>query len=287
MAIGRLAAASGPRAGGMVSGMVSFGGVRSGAGAGRGHPEPLGPARDARAARAAGSRTIRFLTDDEFPPLHFAGADGNPTGFSVELARAACEKLGLTCTIQARRFESLLDALRDKQGDAVAAAVPITTDLRARFTVTLPYFRTPARFAVRKANPADRTPDPKSLSGRSVAVVGGTAHEAYLKAFFPGAAVRSLPDLAAAEAALKGGEVDFVFADGLGLALWSAARPPRTAAPSRAVPTWRAASSAKGSGSCSARRTTPCGAPSMPPSSSCGTRGATRRSISAFPVGPF
>ena len=22
------------------------------------------------------SRTIRFLTDDEFPPLHFAGADG-------------------------------------------------------------------------------------------------------------------------------------------------------------------------------------------------------------------
>jgi polar amino acid transport system substrate-binding protein len=166
------------------------------------------------------SRTVRFLTDDEFPPLHFAGPDGNPTGFSVELARAACEKLNLSCTIQARRFENLLDALRDRQGDAVAAAVPITPDLRARFTVTLPYFRTPARFAVRKARLAESDPSPKSLDGRSVAVVGQTAHEAYLKTFFPRAGVRSVPDLAAAESAVKSGAADYVFADGLGLALW-------------------------------------------------------------------
>ncbi len=56
-------------------------------------------------------RAVRFLTDDEFPPLHFAGPDGNPTGFVVELARAVCEKLTITCTVQARRFDTLLDAL--------------------------------------------------------------------------------------------------------------------------------------------------------------------------------
>ncbi|MBE7244728.1 MAG: transporter substrate-binding domain-containing protein, partial [Actinomycetospora chiangmaiensis] len=54
-------------------------------------------------------RAVRFLTDDEFPPLHFAGPDGNPTGFVVELARAVCEKLAITCTVQARRFDTLLD----------------------------------------------------------------------------------------------------------------------------------------------------------------------------------
>jgi polar amino acid transport system substrate-binding protein len=167
----------------------------------------------------SGSRTVRFLTDDEFPPLHFAGPDGNLTGFSVELARAACERLAIACTIQARRFDTLLDALGGGQGDVVAAAVPITADLRKRFTVTLPYFRTPARFAARKDRDQP-APDPKTIQGRTVAVVGETAHEAYLKAFFPGAAVRSVPDLTAAEAALRSGEVDFVFADGLGLALW-------------------------------------------------------------------
>jgi polar amino acid transport system substrate-binding protein len=167
----------------------------------------------------SGTRTVRFLTDDEFPPLHFAGADGNPTGFSVELARAACERLAITCTIQARRFDTLLDALRDGRGDVVAAAVPITADLRKSFTVTSPYFRTPARFASRKDR-QQPDPDPKSLQGRTVAVLGETAHEAYLKTFFPDASVRSVPDLAAATAALKNGEVDYVFADGVGLALW-------------------------------------------------------------------
>src|SRR3954452_6573066 len=62
------------------------------------------------------TRTIRFLVDDDFPPLHFAGLDGTPTGFSVELARAACERLGLTCTVQVRRFDTLLNALAEKQG---------------------------------------------------------------------------------------------------------------------------------------------------------------------------
>ncbi len=166
-------------------------------------------------------RTIRFLADDDFPPLHFAGLDGTPTGFSVELARAACERLGLTCTVQVRRFDTLLDALRDKQGDVVAAAIPVSADLRQRFAVTTPYFKIPARFAV-KAGP-DRTvpaPDAKTLQGKTVAVVEGTAHEAYAKAFMGGASLKPYPDMAAAQAALKSGEVEYLFADGLGLALW-------------------------------------------------------------------
>lgn len=166
------------------------------------------------------SRTIRFLVDDDFPPLHFSGLDGNPTGLSVELARAACERLGLTCTIQVRRFDTLLDALSERQGDVVAAAIPITADLRSRFAVTGPYFKIPARFAVRK----DRNqpaPEARTLQGKAIGVVGGTAHEAFAKAFVPGATLKPFPELAAAQAALKAGEIDYLFADGLGLALWT------------------------------------------------------------------
>jgi polar amino acid transport system substrate-binding protein len=166
-----------------------------------------------------GLRTVRFLTDDEFPPLHFAGPDGSPTGFSVELARAACERLAITCTIQARRFTTLLDALGEGRGDVVVAAIPVTVDLRRRFSVTGPYFRTPARFAAVKERNLPE-PGPRTLDGRPVAVVGGTAHEAYLTTFFPRATPRSFPDLAAAAAALRRGEADYIFADGLGLALW-------------------------------------------------------------------
>jgi polar amino acid transport system substrate-binding protein len=165
-----------------------------------------------------GLRTVRFLTDDEFPPLHFAGPDGSPTGFFVELARAACERLSITCTIQARRFDTLLDSLAEGRGDVVAAAVPIRTELRRRFTITLPYFRTPARFASLKDRPLE--PGPQALDGRNVGVVAGTAHEAYFTTFFPRAAAKTFASLAAATSALRRGEVDFVFGDGLGLALW-------------------------------------------------------------------
>ncbi len=164
------------------------------------------------------TRAIRFLTDDEFPPLHFAGPDGNPTGFAVELARAACEKLNLTCTVQARRFDTLLDALSANQGDVVAASVPLTPALRAGYLATRPYFRWPARFAAR----TDRgVPEPSAaaLAGRSTGAVAGTAHEAYLKAFFR-VTPRTFPDLASAEAALRRGEIDYLFADGVSLALW-------------------------------------------------------------------
>jgi polar amino acid transport system substrate-binding protein len=50
--------------------------------------------------------------------------------------------------------------------------------------------------------------------------VEGTAHEAYAKAFMGGASLKPYPDMAAAQAALKSGEVEYLFADGLGLALW-------------------------------------------------------------------
>ncbi|HEX8664732.1 MAG TPA: transporter substrate-binding domain-containing protein [Beijerinckiaceae bacterium] len=167
----------------------------------------------------SGLRTVRFLTDDDFPPLHFVGPDGAPTGFSVELARAACERLAITCTIQVRRFDTLADALSEARGDVIAAAMPITPELRRRFSATLPYFRFPARFAVR-ADKGQPEPAPRALEGRSVAVVQGTAHEAYVKAFFSRATVRGFDSLVAAEAALRRGEADYVFGDGLGLSLW-------------------------------------------------------------------
>ena len=36
---------------------------------------------------------IRFMTEVDYPPFNFAGPDGNPTGFNVDLARMICEEL--------------------------------------------------------------------------------------------------------------------------------------------------------------------------------------------------
>jgi polar amino acid transport system substrate-binding protein len=168
-------------------------------------------------------RVIRFLTDDEYPPLHFADADGALTGFSVDLARAACEKLALTCTLQARRFDTLADSLAEGRGDVLAAAIPVTPALRKRFAATAVYHRTPARFvAPGQSAVPELTPD--LLKGKRVGVVGGTAHEAFLIRYMPEAGRRVSTDLNAALLALRDREVDYVFGDGLALAIWLGGR---------------------------------------------------------------
>src|SRR5687767_5926355 len=93
---------------------------------------------------------IRFLTENDYPPFNYAGADGNPAGFNVDLARMICEELKIACTIQMRRFDTLMDALAENRGDAVIASIAVTPQTRARVDFSDPYYRTPARFVSRR-----------------------------------------------------------------------------------------------------------------------------------------
>ncbi|GCC49449.1 hypothetical protein chiPu_0033373, partial [Chiloscyllium punctatum] len=68
---------------------------------------------------------IRFLTETDYPPFNFTGPDGNPAGFNVDLARALCDEIKVTCTIQMRRFETLIDALATNRGDAIIASMAV------------------------------------------------------------------------------------------------------------------------------------------------------------------
>jgi len=162
---------------------------------------------------------IRFLTETDYPPFNYAGPDGNPAGFNVDLARMICEEIKVQCTIQMRRFDTLLDAVSDNRGDAVIASIAATPETRRRVDFSDPYYRTPARFVARRETNFDEL-RPERLEGKKVAVVAGTAHEAYLKALFTEVEVKPYPNADAARDALRKGEVDLLFGDGIALAFW-------------------------------------------------------------------
>jgi len=162
---------------------------------------------------------LRFLTETDYPPFNFAGPDGNPQGFNVDLARLMCEELKLGCTIQMRWFETLIPSLNDGRGDAVIASLAATPDARSKIDFTDPYYRTPARFVAKRDSPIEDAL-PEKLEGRKVAVVAGTAHEAYLKALFTEVEVRSYPTADISRLALRRGDVDLLFADSISLAFW-------------------------------------------------------------------
>jgi polar amino acid transport system substrate-binding protein len=166
-------------------------------------------------------RSLRFLTEDDYPPFHFALPDNRLSGFDVDLARAICEELGITCTIQARRFDTLADALNEGQGDALIAAIRIDPQSRAKLDFSSPYYTTPARF-VSKAELENALATPESLRGKTVGVQARSAHEAYLETYFPDTIRKPYETQQQLRDALADGSVDTILGDGISLSLWLA-----------------------------------------------------------------
>lgn len=162
---------------------------------------------------------LRFLTGSEFPPFHYYDEEGALTGFDVDLARAICLELTATCDIRVRPWDELLPALRRREADAVIASHAITPQALALADFTDRYYYTPARFAGLRAAPRMEI-SPEALDGRKIAVTKGTAHEAYLRAFFRDSVIQTFDTPELAREALMAGTVPLLFDDGISLIFW-------------------------------------------------------------------
>lgn len=166
---------------------------------------------------------FRVLTTVDFPPFSFVDQTGRLSGFHVDLVREICRELAIEakCQIQVTPFADLEKALDEGQGEAVAAGIAVTADLREKYGFSRSYMVIPARFARRNAvELAGKAA--VALAGRPVGVVAGTAHEAMLKSLFPTLKATPFPSQDEMLAALKDGTVDAVFSDGLSLPFWTA-----------------------------------------------------------------
>lgn len=167
----------------------------------------------------AALKPLLVITGENDPPFDFNMPDGTPAGFNADLARAVCDELKIACTVQARRWDTIRPALAAGAGDVAVASLSITGAALRDLDFTSPYYRTPARFVAQaSAKAGDVQPD--TVAGKRVGVAAGTAHEAYLRAFFPAAAVVTFPAAADLRTALASGAVDLAFGDGIAFAGW-------------------------------------------------------------------
>ncbi|WP_046119923.1 transporter substrate-binding domain-containing protein [Ensifer aridi] len=168
-----------------------------------------------------GLARLRFLTTVDFPPFNFIDQSGKLSGFHVDLAREICRELEIQakCQIQAVTYAELMPALDEGQGDAIAAGIAVTAELRQRFAFSRPFMQLPARFVV-NTKAAGSVANPADLEKKPVGVVSGTTHEAMLKAFFPKLEAKPFPDRNALMSALREGSIAAAFSDGMQLSFW-------------------------------------------------------------------
>jgi polar amino acid transport system substrate-binding protein len=162
---------------------------------------------------------LRVLTEADYPPFNYYDEEGRLIGFNIDLARAICRELSIDCDISAAEWSTLVPSLKANEADAVIASMAINGKTIADVDFTNRYYMTPARF-VGRTGALFREVSVEALKGEKVAVVRGSAHEAFLRDFFDGARIMSFDTAADARGALKAGDVDLLFGDGISLMFW-------------------------------------------------------------------
>ncbi|WP_319567178.1 transporter substrate-binding domain-containing protein [Cohaesibacter marisflavi] len=154
---------------------------------------------------------LRLLTAPDFPPFNYRNKAGAPVGYHVELARAFCEQLNIACTMKVVPFDAIPELLASDEADAALAGLVRHPELQGRVTFSNVFLKRPGRFLLLKDDGVSTDKD--ALQGKPVAVIGGSAHEAFLRAYFDGVNRVPVNDLHAARELLEEGKVVAIFGD--------------------------------------------------------------------------
>jgi len=163
--------------------------------------------------------TIRLAADMDFPPYSFRARSGVPAGLSVELALAACAEIQIKCEVLLKPLPALLRDLASREHDVIVSGPRIDEKALAHAVMTRPWFRSFGRFAVQSGSPLKGS-DARSLAGRRIGAVAGTAHAAWLTSYYGDSELLTFDSDAQAQSALRTGAVDALFADNLRLIYW-------------------------------------------------------------------
>ncbi len=126
------------------------------------------------AAACAAEQVLKIGVLDSSPPMSYRKADGQLTGFSIEIARALCEEMRVRCDFQITTIERVVDSVASGEFDIGAVSLLDTPERRARILLAQPHFRSISLwFAKPGVMPGER--------GLRVAVVKGSAQESYVR----------------------------------------------------------------------------------------------------------
>lgn len=164
---------------------------------------------------------LRFVTTVDFPPFNFIDRTGHLSGYNIDLMRAICIELKIEnrCQIEAVPWDELEKRVKSGDAEAIIAGFSPTRENRKILDFTRPYMRFPARFMGLRSV-IYREPFGVQLDGHEVGVLRNTTHANMLTGYFPTVKAKLFDNYDALYAALKEGQIDMVFGDGMNFSLW-------------------------------------------------------------------
>jgi arginine/ornithine transport system substrate-binding protein len=123
-------------------------------------------------------KEVRVAIDPTYKPFTFKTADGQPTGFDVDIAEALCAQLKAKCTFVEQPWDAMIPGLTAKKYDAIISSMSVTEERLKQVDFTSKYYNTPSKIVVKSDVKFD---GPASLKGKNIGVLKASTQEKYAK----------------------------------------------------------------------------------------------------------
>lgn len=171
------------------------------------------------AGSAAAQEKLVIGTEGAYPPFNVLEANGDLTGFDVDIAKALCDEMKVTCTFVTNDWDGMIPALQSKKFDAIIASMSITAERQQQVDFTNKYYNTPPAIAVPKDS-AITEATPEALKDKTIGAQGSTSHANYAEKHMPDSELKLYPTADEYKLDIANGRVDAVIDDVVVLSDW-------------------------------------------------------------------
>lgn len=163
------------------------------------------------------SAEIRLgLDSSNYEPFYSRSADGEWTGWEIEIGNALCAAMEEDCVWVPIAWDGIIPALTAKKIDAIFGSMSITDERKKTINFSDKYYNTPAALIAPKNLEVNSTDD---LQGKKIGVQVSSTHSNYVEKYLSeGTDVKIYQDFNEHNQDLFAGRVDAVVADSLALA---------------------------------------------------------------------
>jgi len=125
------------------------------------------------------AKTIVVSTDANYAPQSYLNDKGELEGFDVSVAKEVAKRLGVNVKFITPDWDLITAGKWGKRWDISIGSMTPTKERKNALLFTLPYYSSPAQFAIHKDNTTIKTL--ADLAGKRIGIAGETTNERYLQ----------------------------------------------------------------------------------------------------------
>ena len=147
----------------------------------------LGVAMAAGTAQARDYDHVRIGVDVPYEPMEYRGADGELTGFDIDLGNALCAEIGVTCEWIEQEWDGIIPGLLARNYDAIMSSMSINEERRQTVLFSDSYITIPGAWFAPPGSEIEEISE-ETLTDKSIGVQRGTTFDSYVTDNYSGVA---------------------------------------------------------------------------------------------------